>query len=355
MGKPTTSEKPEPAEETPEQKEGNKKLASVTRQWSKRVLEAEGHDEDQEGGETDEGEADEKEVRDYGKARKMSRMLKAGNVPEDVRKLWESADQQSNPRSGNYTMCTTSPDFQSWKANTDTKFSEGYSTGETYSVMLWKVFHGNEQAFTTALNRGDVYERGGLYHTLTVRQGRTKTSTDTQQLSGGCAALTVDQFDTLTSFFSGRPWALQGSQSFDSATNRESGPEALLSSGSSSGQRQLALQDKPAVEVEVKWKVVETNLTEAKQALDRLQRDAQRYVSKVKVLGDNDLSEDLKSVLASLAKSLSVCGDCLTWNEVPGGLSKQNVQKFMQQLGDDTDRANETLEKVKAVVKARAD
>ncbi|CAE7839637.1 unnamed protein product [Symbiodinium sp. CCMP2592] len=354
MGKPTTSEKPEPAEETPEQKEASAEEA-VDKKSKENPTKPKGHDEDQEGGETEEGEADEKEVRDYGKARKMSRMLKAGNVPEDVRKLWESADQQSNPRSGNYTMCTTSPDFQSWKANTDTKFSEGYSTGETYSVMLWKVFHGNEQAFTTALNRGDVYERGGLYHTLTVRQGRTKTSTDTQQLSGGCAALTVDQFDTLTSFFSGRPWALQGSQSFDSATNRESGPEALLSSGSSSGQRQLALQDKPAVEVEVKWKVVETNLTEAKQALDRLQRDAQRYVSKVKVLGDNDLSEDLKSVLASLAKSLSVCGDCLTWNEVPGGLSKQNVQKFMQQLGDDTDRANETLEKVKAVVKARAD
>ncbi|CAE7268555.1 unnamed protein product [Symbiodinium sp. CCMP2592] len=353
MGKPTTSsEKTEPAVETPEQKEASaeeaaekKSKENPTKPKAKGKAKAKaaakgkakakpkgkakakakaepkgkpkgkaqpkskpnskGKDEEQE---AEDDESKNEETRDVGKARKMARMLKAGNVPEDVRKLYESANQQSNPRlfktelinrlfqvnkSGNYTMCTTSPDFQSWKANTDTKFSEGYSTGESYSVMLWKVFHGNEEALKTALRRGDVYEQGGLYHTLTVRTGRTKTSNDTQQLSGGCASLDVEQFDALSSFFSGRPWALQGSQSFETATNRESGPETSVVLGNSSGQRQLALQDKPAVEVEVKWKVVETNLSEAKQALDRLQRDAQRYVSKVKLLGDSDLSEEI--------------------------------------------------------------
>ena len=201
---------------------------------------------------------------------------------------------------------------------TDTKFSEGYSTGEAYSVMLWRIFHGNEDAFASALRRGDVYQQGGLYHTLTVRQGRSKTSTDTQQLSGGVASLDVDQFDTLSGFFSGRPWALQASEAGEAAANRESGPETPLALSSSSCQKQLALKDK-APEVEVKWKVVETKLSEAKQALERLQRDAQRYVSKVKLLGD-DLSEEIHIVLnptnpSSLCRHRHIFVGGLEWSQ----------------------------------------
>ena len=97
-GEDEDSKKPPTGEEDSKKKGNSKKLANVTKKWSQRVLDTGDKEEQEASQKEDEGEANEQETRDYGKARKMARMLKSGNVPDDIRRLYDSANQQANPR-----------------------------------------------------------------------------------------------------------------------------------------------------------------------------------------------------------------------------------------------------------------
>ena len=118
------------------------------------------------------------EKRGFGKARKFSRMMQAGSIPEDIRRLYEEGSKTAkSPRlfktelinrmftvgkDGTYVLCTDSPEFKSWRRNVDTRFATAESVGVPYSIMLWQIFQGNEQAMLQAERKGDIYESEGM-------------------------------------------------------------------------------------------------------------------------------------------------------------------------------------------------
>lgn len=192
-------------------------------------------------------EVDPGERRDYAKARKFARMLKQGQVPEEVVTLYnDSAVQSKQPRlfktelinrlfkkdsKGGFVLCHNDPEFVSWKRNMDKSFATQKSVGVPKSIMLWQVFQGNKNAMEDAEREGDIYQVNGFWHHSKVTAGRTKSTTDTMELKAGAVALDVDQFSGLSSFLGNRDWAKFG---------KECAEEALPAS--SSGRR-LALQD----------------------------------------------------------------------------------------------------------------
>ena len=77
------------------------------------------------------------------------------------------------------------------------KFATAETVGVPYSIMLWQVFQGQEQAMKVAEQKGDIFEDKRMWHQRRVSAGRTKTSTEAMQLSGGKTKLDVDQFASM--------------------------------------------------------------------------------------------------------------------------------------------------------------
>ena len=71
--------------------------------------------------------------------------------------------------------------------------------------------------------------------------------------------------------------------------------------------------------------------------------------------GDQKLTDEMKAVVKLLTENLQSLQECQMWEEVPGsdGNVKEKVEKYFTQLAEDTEKANETIEQVKAVCKAR--
>lgn len=184
------------------------------------------------------------EKRDYGKARKFARMLKAGQVPEEVVSLYnDQALQAKQPRlfrtelinrlfkkdsHGGFILCHNQPEFVSWKKNIDKSFASQKTVGVPRMVMLWQVFQGNKEAMAQAEDEGDIYQVNGFWHHNKVTAGRSKDTIDAMELRGGAAKLDVDQFSGISTFMATRDWAKFG---------KDCGGEGLPSSGS--GQRAL--------------------------------------------------------------------------------------------------------------------
>jgi len=121
-----------------------KKLTDRTSAWKALDFEAEDDQKEGEGEEEEEKEDDEEvedpnDKRDYAKARKFGRLLKNGQVPDDILKMYnDDAMQSKQPRmyrtalinklfrkdsKGEYIMCHKDPEFLSWKKNLDTSFA----------------------------------------------------------------------------------------------------------------------------------------------------------------------------------------------------------------------------------------
>ena len=229
----------------PKAKAKAKTLAERTHAWKKLDFEAESKGEKEEG-EEEEGcfendeeiEPDEKskskdkanEKRHFGKARKFQRMLKAGQIPEDILKLYnDGAMQQKQPRlfrtelinklfqqdsKGEYCLRSDSPSFQAWKKNVD-KVWASQQTGVPSMVILWQVFQGNEAAMNRAEALGQIFEKDGMYHHAETLTGGSKSSADQMDLQGGSVALEVSAFAGMSSFFGKRDWAKYGQEAVE--------------------------------------------------------------------------------------------------------------------------------------------
>ena len=365
-----------------------KKLTERTSAWKALDFDAEDDQKEGEGEEEEEKEVDEEvdanDKRDYAKARKFGRLLKNGQVPDDILKMYnDDAMQSKQPRmyrttlinelfrkdsKGEYIMCHKDPEFLSWKKNLDTSFATEKTLGVPYSIMLWQVFQGNELAMQTAHSRGDIYEAKGFWHHAKVSAGRTKQTTDEMQLKSGPAALSVDEYAGISNFMSSRLWAKFGQSCGDEhepspALKRGKSTLALESAtfqgSSSSGMhsKQLALPA-PAPEpkvVKLAWKVLQSPIGDAKDANERLQRNFNRLVVKVRGAQDDKLTEKMKTMVALLAENPSLLNQCLMWEQVPNsdGNEKSEVEKFLKELASKTDEVHEGMEEVKAVCKAR--
>ena len=377
-----------PGEAKPKAKAKQKTLPERTNAWKKLALDDKKHSkEGEEGEEEEEKEEDEKvdpetskEKRSYAKARKFGRLLKAGQVPQDILQMYnEQSLQAKHPRlfktelinrlfrkdkRGEFVMCLDDPKFLSWKKNVDTSFSSQETVGIPYSVMLWQTFHGNETAMQIAEQRGDIFESKGFWHHARVKAGRTKSTSDTMPLHGGSTELDVDQFSGMASFMSSRSWAQFGQSCGDQegpALKRGKSSLALpdvtfpTAASSVKANKQLALPAPEPKVVKLSWKVLEKTVGDAKDANERLQRDSNRLVVKVRGAQDEKLIEKMRNMVAALSENLQTLQECQMWESIPNsnGNEKDKVESFFKQLAKKTEEVNEGMEEVKAVCKAR--
>lgn len=218
-------------EETGTKTKGAKQsMKDKTSSWRKPLLLKEKLEVAEENPEEEEKEADPEispdELRNGGKARKFAKMLSKGQLPQEIKEMYQQAAQRSDtPRlfrteminrlfqrnqKNEWVMVTKSPEFQSWKESQDKKFSTSKSVGLAPMVMLWQTFHGNKPAMAEAARVGDVFEDGGLWYFKQVETGRTKELTDKMQLSGGASKLSVDEFSDMSGWLTSRPWSKYG-------------------------------------------------------------------------------------------------------------------------------------------------
>lgn len=194
-----------------------------------------------------------------------------------------------------------------------------------YSRMLWQAFQGNEQAVLQAQGRGDIYESEGMFHHRKVSAGRTKTSADELQVSGGSVALKVDEFSEMSKWLGTRGWSKFGNSMLPAA--EEDKAEKTTKA------RQLCLQDvqppgsfnpggpsssaRPSKTMKLPWEKVLPTVSEPKAANERLQRDCSRMVMKVRG-GDPELVTKIKVTMAQLTDNVGKLGECQMREEVPG-------------------------------------
>ena len=317
--------------------------------------------------------------RHYGKARKFQRMLKSGQIPDDIMKLYQDqALREKQPRlfrtqlinslfqqddNGEYVLCSDSPSFQAWKCNVDKKFSSQQTTGVPQMIMLWQIFHGNADAMKEAERQGQIFERGGLWHHASATSGREKSTADQMDLQGGSVDLDANSFAAMSNFLGKRDWAKYGEKQLgDSVQQLKRGKSTLALCDGEVSLDNLQLlpstsskQPKEPKLVKLTWKMLEKNIGDAKGANERLQRDCSRLVVKVRPSGDEKLIQKAKTTVSKLAENIAALNECQMWEEVPNtdGNEKTAVESFFGEIAQKTEEVNEALEELKAVCKAR--
>eukprot|EP00435_Cladocopium_sp_Y103_P012619 s1297_g3.t1 len=314
------------------------------------------------------------EKRSYNKARKFQRMLKQGLIPDEIAAMYNDAHVKQKQqrlfrtelvnrlfqktKAGEWVLCHDSPEFLSWKKNSDQSWASQSTEGVPYSVMLWGTFHGSKEGFDAATAAGDIFESNGMWHHQKVQAGRTKTTEDIMQLQSGKVKLDTDQFAAFSSFLSSRDWSKYGQQ-MDLEDNSQKKMQLQR------GKSQLALEydqsfhkqpsaepsasaSAPSKVVKLPWKSLEKHVIEAKSANERLQRDCNRLVVKVRGAG-GELEEEMQGVVEKLQDNLHQLSQCQMWNKVPNsnGNEKAAVEIFFKKVADQTEEINEGMEKVK--------
>ena len=145
-----------------------------------------------------------------------------------------------------------------------------------------------------------------------MRTGRKKKSTDHQKLDGGKSQLALEELGEMRSFLGNRPWQELGQEMFQG--NQGSSSSSALPP--TNQPQQLAITyHKQQAETKVKWTSISTHVLEAKQAHERLLRDAQKLVGTCKKSQDTDLQNGLRDVMVQLQASLQQCFDMITWED----------------------------------------
>eukprot|EP00435_Cladocopium_sp_Y103_P026627 s808_g6.t1 len=352
---PSVTPKPKP-------KAKAKTVQEMAAAWQRKRLtpEDDGHAEGEEEEPREEDAVVENEDhRSYPKARKWARMIKSGQVPEDLQQLYETGAKNSpTPRlfksqfinkifqvnsKGEYVLAPGNPAFETFKRNTETRSSKTAVTGYPWSIMLWTYFQGNEQAMGDAERRGDIFQKEGYYHFKTVATAVEKKVDSSMTLHGGQTDLKKDEYSQMSHFMSSRPWAQSGTGGSSSSM-----PQAGIASSKAPPK---AICDAP---VKVTWASVEEDIKEARGAQERLQRDCQRLAAKVFDKKDQDMNDTLKKILTQLSKTESMLGQCLIVQTVEGtNMEKGKVEEFFAELGRATGEANGRLESTKSIAKTR--
>ena len=338
-----------------------KTVKEMTEGW-KKERDEKGPDDHAEGEEEEPREQDEAcedETRSYPKARKWARLIKAGQVPEDLQQLYEQGAKNSpHPRlfksqfinkvfqqnsKGEYVLAPGNAQFEVFKKNAEIRSNRSQVTGLPYSIMLWKNFHGNEEALHDAERRGDVYQKDGYYHFKSVATAIEKRHDTSMVLHGGRADLSKDEYSQMNEFMASRPWSQFGIGGSPSST------QAVVTRSSSSLPK--AICDAP---LKLSWSSVEHDIKEAKGAQERLGRDCQRLAAKIFDKKDEGINQTLKDILSGLSQRESMLGQCIIFQSVEGtNMEKTKVEKFFRDLGQATEDANEKLESTKSIARTR--
>jgi molecular chaperone GrpE (heat shock protein) len=131
----------------------------------------------------------------------------------------------------------------------------------------------------------------------------------------------------------------------------DSPPASRPSSKAQAGTVEV-MKPKPAAKLT--WKSVQSTVADAKAASERLLRDASRYVQKIREANDTGLVSKMSDIMDALQGNIKMLTDCQMWENITGTeMVKNKVEEWMGKLADKTDQANEKLEELKAICKAR--
>ena len=303
-----------------------------------------------------------KGVLDYGKSRKWSKLLKSSLVPEDLKAMYQEGLQKADSSrifkaafinkvftrtdNGEYILNPGNAQFTSFKENFDLKFATNKSKGVPPSIMLWKNFHGNQAAMNAAAEQGDIYFKEGFWYFTSKEAGRTKKTNDGMKLSGGTADLKVEEFKEMQSWMGSRPWSSFGEVAESTASASAVGGERP--------SRIKAIMDKQPEQPKVPFGQVEDSLQQAKGAQERLYRQCQQMAMKIQSNNDTELEADLKEVMNTLVNNEKELQEVLLWRKIPGtSMLKNEVDAYMDKLAQSTEKSDEKLEQIKAVIKSR--
>ena len=328
-----------------------------------------GEDEDQEEEGEEEAPENDEEVqadedkRDFGKARKFQKLLKAGQVPDDIKEMWDNPNSSrlmktklinsmfKKDSKGNYVFQPGQASVSHANELSDATFAKSQTIGVPKTIMIHHYFHGSKTAFEEALLEGDLMEteeNGKYYYSFKqLKAGRKKKNNEPTKLDGGSASLETAEYAEMASFLKNRPWSKFGISS---------GPSS--SSGLPKKKEQLALEDEKKdvapKATKVKWDTLEEVLQDAKASQERLLREGQKLVGKVKASDDAVLADDLKGIMTTLSESHKKLQEALRWQSLGDtNLEKVKVENWLHDLATTTEGANEKLERLKATLKAR--
>ena len=119
-------------------------------------------------------------------------------------------------------------------------------------------------------------------------------------LSGGNLKVTEKEHGGLEDVLDKYDFTVFGTSSSSSLTNQ------------AEDRRQPAIKD---AEKSLKWDAIEKHLCDAKAALERLNRDVQRFLPAVQKSRDPDLVGKFKEVHTQVQQSLQKVNDALLWKE----------------------------------------
>ena len=355
------------AKEAEEEKNQEKKKGTVlslvdkAAQW-KKALESEAEDLESEAesgssvsADTEDSES-QAEAREKGKGIKWRKMCDQNAIPSHILDMFHKVSKkhkdsrsyktklinqlfEKDPKTGQYHMCSHKPMFENYRRAQSTSFGEDTVNGQPKSVFLFSHFHGNQAGLDHAIAMGDVqqWQQGGSTWCgfRSTKAGTRKENTTGHTLSGGQTDISTEQFSALRKSFSNMAWSFEDAESDTGA----------------SGSMQQPPQKKQKKLEEGFTKPMEKVVTEAKAAQEKMLQQAMKLLAKA----PPQETKDAKMVVIKLKEMISSLDHVLLFKELPacGSLNRTTFQDFMKVVADDTTKANETLEAVKAVLKAR--
>lgn len=338
-------------------------LKDMTQSWraaatTEKEVAAEGEGEEEHAKEHDpEVDPSGQAVLDYNKSRKWSKPLKSALVPEDLKAMYQEGLQKADSArifkaafinkvftrtdNGEYILNPGNAQFTSFKENFDLKFATNKSKGLPPSIMLWKYFHGNEAGMKAAAEQGDIYFKHGFWYFTSKDDG--------MKLAGGTADLGVEEFKEMNKWMGSRPWSGFGQ------VEESTGSASVAGLGGDKPSRMRAILDKEPDVPKVPFGQVESSRQQAKGAQERLYRQCQQLDLKVQTNNDTVLETELKEVMNNLVNNEKELQDVLLWRKIPGtSMLKNEVDAYMDnKLAQSTEKSDEKLDQIKAVIKSR--
>ena len=191
----------------------------------------------------------------YPKVRKCARMIKSGQVPEDLQQLYEEGSKHSPPPRL-FKSQFINKVFQSFSRTPEVSLCLllEIPSVRSFQEQLWDLHQqisvywvglgcgqnpGKPASFEWCRKTGDVYQKDGYYHVKTIATAIEKKQGGSMVLHGGQAKLTKDEYSQMSQFMSSRPWSQfgtgascggSGSGSCGSGSSASSTPAVVTSS-----------------------------------------------------------------------------------------------------------------------------
>ena len=184
-----------------------------------------------------------------------------------------------------------------------------------------------------------------MWHYNSTTVGRKKQAEESLRLGGEASELSLSEFHDLNSWMGSRPWS-----KFGIADQQEAIEGA---NSSASGRKPMkAICDQPKT---IPFEKLEGHIKEAQAAQQRLLREGQKLVVKISGKNDEEMETMLKSAMSKLSSNERMLSEALLWKKIGAcpNMTKSEVEEFMATLATSTETADEAMEKLKALCKAR--